>query len=83
MKKGDIVKDIIWGYEGEIMKEYENYWSILEDEDTYLTRTPDSWLQEQILPFTKKQVNNEKWFSIACHNGGSIWACESRLEIIF
>jgi hypothetical protein len=79
---GDIVKNIVWGQEGQIMTEYENYWEVEKEKGQFITRTPSAWLQEQTVPFTTEQINEERWFSVHCFDGGSILCCESRLEFI-
>lgn len=82
MEIGDIVKCKIWEFEGQIVKEYKNYWDIQNDKNTFVSRSTDDWLQEQTVPFTPKQINDENWFGVVVFNGGSIWSCESRLELL-
>lgn len=79
---GDVVKNTVWGQEGQIMTEYENYWEVEKEKGQFITRTPTAWLQEQIVPFTIEQINNERWFNVHCFDGGAILSCESRLEFI-
>lgn len=80
MKKGDRVRDIRYGNEGIIHKEYDNFWAIIDDDGSFLSTTPDGWLKAQAIPFTQEQVSKQKWFSILCDSGGSIWSCQDQLE---
>ena len=41
----------------------------------------DVWLQAQKIPFTDSQLS-ERWYSIRCFDGGSIWTCESMIELV-
>jgi len=41
----------------------------------------DGWLKMQSIPFTDGQLN-ERWYSVKTYNGGSIWSCESRLQLV-
>lgn len=79
---GDIVRQTIWGQEGQIMTEYENYWEVEKEKGQFITRTPTAWLQEQVVPFTSEEVNEQRWFHVNCFNGGSILCCEGNLEFV-
>lgn len=41
----------------------------------------DAWLLAQLIPFTDKQLN-ENWYHVRCFDGGSIWTCESFIELV-
>lgn len=41
----------------------------------------DAWLDCQEIPFTVNQLH-ENWYSVKCLDGGSIWTCNSTLEIL-
>lgn len=41
----------------------------------------DAWLKAQIAPFSEEQLN-ERWYSVRCLDGGTIWICESLIEMI-
>lgn len=38
------------------------------------------WLEQQIIPYKESELN-ERWFSVMCDGGGSVWTCESKLEL--
>lgn len=78
---GDFVKSTIWGQEGCIFDIFNNF-SDVEKDKTHFITMGQSWLEQQTVPFTKEQVENERWFSVHTTNGGSILCCESRLELI-
>lgn len=79
---GDIVRHIIYGYEGQVVGEFENYWDASKDESQFVSMRSTAWLEQQAIPHTQEQVNNQKWFSVNCFDGGSILTCESWLDII-
>ncbi len=79
---GDIVRQAIWGQEGQIITEYENYWEVQKEDGQFITRNPSSWLQEQTVPFSDEEINEQRWFSVHCFNGGSILCCEGKLEFV-
>lgn len=81
LEVGDFVRNI-HGIEGQIVEEFNNYWHIADGKENFISMTPDSWLEQQLIPFTQKQINEERWFSIHCPEGGGIWCCESQLEFI-
>ena len=96
LKKGQIVKNKVYGFKGMIEKVFEN-WQDLKQKNDFLTIEPkteetsyierlindpkDEWLKLQETPFTKEHLQ-ENWYSIRCLDGGAIWCCESRLELI-
>ena len=41
----------------------------------------DNWLKMQSIPFTAEQLQ-EEWYHVKCFDGGSIWCCESTIQII-
>lgn len=79
---GDIVKDTVWQGEGQIFEEYANYWATKKDPEQFISMTPNSWLDQQIVPFSEEEINNQRWFTVHCFDGGAILTCESRLEFI-
>ena len=79
---GDIVRQAIWGQEGQIITEYENYWEVQKEDGQFITRNPSSWLQVQTVPFSDEEINEQRWFSVHCFNGGSILCCEGKLEFV-
>jgi hypothetical protein len=82
IKKGDMVKSY-HGYIGIVQTEFEN-WDDLKSKNDFLTIGDDNkdlWLMEQENQYTVEQLY-EKWFSIRCIEGGAIWSCESKLEIL-
>ena len=78
---GDVVRSI-WKYEGQITAEYKNYLAIEKDKEQFIHHSSTEWLQQQIIPYTSEQINQERWFKVNCFDGGSILSCESRLEFI-
>jgi hypothetical protein len=99
MKKGDLVKENCYGYDGIINEVFIN-WDDLKLKNTFLTvdndnesekmskieklingDPKDNWLKMQVIPFTEKELI-EKWYSIRTFNGGAIWSCESRIQLI-
>ena len=79
---GDYVKSIIWGQEGCIDKIWNNFYEVEKDKEQFISMSGKSWLEQQTVPFTTEQVENERWISVHTTNGGSILSSESRLEFI-
>ncbi len=80
-RKGNIVKVHPHGNQGMIREVYKD-WEDLKLHNDFLTcNYKDEWLEEQEKPFTEAQLN-ERWFSVLCLDGGSVWSCESRIEVI-
>jgi len=69
-----------YGYIGIVIEEFDN-WEDLKSKNDFITignDNKDLWLMEQENPYTVEQLH-ERWFSVRCVDGGSIWSCESRL----
>ena len=96
LKEGQIVKSKIYGFKGMIEKSFKNwddlkqksYFATIEpkpEETSYIERLindpKDEWLKLQEIPFTKDELS-ERWFIVRCLDGGAIWCCESKLELI-
>lgn len=82
VKIGDMVQSE-HGYVGIVDKEFDN-WDDLKSKNDFLTlgnEHKDMWLMMQENPYGDEQLF-EKWFSVRCVDGGAIWSCESRLELI-
>ena len=72
---GDFVENR-YGEKGSIMEQYDNFYDL-----PFTTMKPQDWLDAQLIPFTEDQLY-EKWFSVHCQSGGSIWSPESLLKLI-
>jgi len=82
LQEGDYVTNTIWKQEGCVYKIWNNFAEVEKDAEQFISMSGASWLEQQTVPFTKEQVENERWFSVHTTNGGSILSCESRLEFI-
>lgn len=91
-EKGNTVIEAKFGYVGLINETFDN-WDDLKSKNDFgdlnddmdnieklINGDPkDNWLEVQEIPFTEKQLN-ERWYSVACFDGGEIWTCESLLS---
>lgn len=65
-----------YGEKGYVNKVFINFFDI-----PHLTMDKQSWLDQQLIPFTQEELD-EPWYQVICDDGGSINSCESRLKII-
>lgn len=78
LSKGDIVEDQ-YGIKGFVSQLYDDFSAC---NMSCLTITGNQWLEQQIIPFTTDELK-EKWYQVTAFDGGSIWACESRLTLLY
>jgi len=96
IKKGYIVKYCAYGYVGMVVEVYRN-WQDLKNKNDFHMIDPnpeetspeerlindpkDEWLKMQERPISDEELK-ERWFTVRCLDGGSIWVNEKRLEIV-
>lgn len=76
IKMGSTVKETQYGFEGIVDGLYLDFWKAYSGTGVEAR----AWLGLQLKSFTEQQINKERWFRIAVHNGGGTFmSCESRL----
>lgn len=79
---GDVVEER-YGCEGQIIAQYPNFWVIEQvDSGHFCAVTAEEWLDMQVISFTKRQVEREKWYMIALFDGGTCIAPQSTMKLI-